>query len=219
MLEKPPQGRKLCWRVVAVWTHWAAPSMEHVSLTFPDGMLESQKDPFYLCKNTCIIFTAISCQKSVLRLVRVGERFGTVTPQVSLLWLPGVRGKVICLEQREVLRCLHWENGDICWLRASARDSCQPTSVLKRGGKQFSVGFLSLQAMEPLAASPKIWGQCLLASLAFLMPVISGVQLWRDCSGKGKVKSQEVWVILTPLVNKPCMALSGISWAVGYGDF
>lgn len=166
-----------------------------MSLSFPDGILESQKDPFYLCKNTCSILTVISCQKSVLRLVRVGERFGTVTPQVSLLWLPGVRGKVIFFEQKGVLRCLHWENGDICWLRASARDSCQPTSVLERGGKQFSVGFLSLQAMEPLAASPRHWtpkseGN---ASLAFLMPGISEVQLWRDFfPGRGKVESQEV---------------------------
>lgn len=33
--------------------------MERVSLRFPDGIFESQKDPFYFCAS---IFTAISCK-------------------------------------------------------------------------------------------------------------------------------------------------------------
>lgn len=149
MLEKPLQGRKFCWSVVAVWTHWAAPSMElcEPQLSWwntwePEGSLLSLWKYLHHFHSNIL-------QNSVLQLVRVGERFSIVTPQ------SGVRGRVVFLEQRGILRCLHWENGDICWLRASARDSCQPTSVLGKGGKQFLVGFLSLQAMEPLAV--RLW--------------------------------------------------------------
>lgn len=45
--------------MVAVWTHRAALSTQRVSLGFPDGILESQKDPFNFCAS---IFTAISCK-------------------------------------------------------------------------------------------------------------------------------------------------------------
>lgn len=142
--------------MVAVWTHWAAPKTKQVSLSFPDGILESQKVPFCLCKNTRSIFTVISCKK-ISAAVGQGRR------EVWLCHPSGLLAVAACSERKgdflgaersfEMFTLREWGH-------LLAEGKCQgflPAHVCfgQKWETELSVGFLTLRAMEPLAASPR----------------------------------------------------------------
>lgn len=182
--------------------------------------LKIRKMPFIFCENTCSIFTVISCKNQRCGWSGRGEVWHCHFSAVAA-WSErkgDFRGAERSFEMFALREGGHLLAEGKCqgFLPAHGCLGKRWETILSGLPEPSSFGALGSQSQT---LNTKIRGQRLLASLAFLMPGISGVQLWRDCTGKGKVKSQEVWVILTPWVTKPRTALSGISRAAGYGDF